>query len=94
MSKLRESERFLSELRNLRSLEFRIVENDSLDDMDALMSGRVSTGELTVHLTDGTVKGSVSVFLVHVNVILSCKVLKNDTVVLDRVGVLLEDLTD
>lgn len=94
LSKLRESERFLSELLYLRSLEFRIVENDSLDDMDALMSGRVTTRKLTVHLGNSTAKSSVSVFLVHVNIILSCEVLKNNTVVLDRVGVLFEDLTD
>lgn len=94
LSKLGESEGLLGELLYLRSLEFRVVENDSLDDVDALMSSRVSTRKLTVHLSDGTSKGSVSVFLVHVNIILSCEVLKNNTEVLNRVGVLLEDLTD
>lgn len=94
LSKLGESEGLLGELHYLRSLEFRVVENDGLDDVDALMSSRVTTRKLTVHLSDSATKGSVSVFLVHVNVILSCEVLKNNTEVLNRVGVSLEDLTD
>lgn len=57
--------------------------NDSLDDVDRVSSGGVSTGHLGVHLGDGTAEGGGSVFLVHVDDIGSCLVLKDDSVVFD-----------
>lgn len=57
--------------------------NDSLDDVDGVSSGGVSTSHLGVHLGDGTAKGSGSVFLVHVHDIGSSLILKDDSVVFD-----------
>ena len=57
--------------------------NDSLDDVDRVSSGGVSTGHLGVHLGDGTAKGSGSVFFVHVDDIGSSLILKDDSVVFD-----------
>lgn len=94
LSDLRETERFLSPLSNLRSLNFRVMENNSLDDMNTLMSSRMTTRKLRVHLRDSSTKSSISIFLVHVNIILSSKVLKNDTIVLYRVSVLFKDFTN
>lgn len=94
LGKLGEAERLLGELPNLSALKVSVGELHGLDDMDALVSSGVTTGELSVHLRNGTAKGSVSVLLVHVHIILSGKVLEDNTVVLDRVGVTLEDLAD
>ena len=41
--------------------------DDSLDDVDRLSSGAVSTGHLVVHLGDSSTEGVVSVLLVHVD---------------------------
>ena len=68
--------------------------NDSLDNVDGITSGTVSTGHLAVHLGDSIAKGVCSVFLVHVDDIGSSSVLEDDTVVLDGRGLLLEDLAD
>lgn len=57
--------------------------NDSLDDVNRVSSGGVSTGHLGVHLGDGTAEGGGSVFLVHVDDIGSCLVFKDDSVVFD-----------
>lgn len=57
--------------------------NDSLDDVDRVSSGGVSTGHLGVHLGDGTAKSSGSVFFVHVDDIGSSLILKDDSVVFD-----------
>jgi len=94
LGELGEAQGLLGELSNLRTLELRVGELDGLDDMEALVSGGVTTGELSVHLGDGTAKGGGSVFLVHVHVISSSEVLENNTVVVDSVGVALEDLAD
>jgi len=94
LGELGEAERLLGELRNLRALELRVGELHGLDDMDALVSSRVATGELSVHLGNGTAKSSGSVLLVHVHIISSGEVLEDNTEVLNRVGVALEDLAD
>ena len=57
--------------------------NDSLDDVDRVSSGGVSSSHLGVHLGDGTAESGGSVFLVHVHDIGSCLVLKDDSVVFD-----------
>ena len=62
------------------------------DDLNAFSTGTVSTGELSVHLGDGTSKADVSVLLVHVNRVCARQVAENDTVVLDASGFFLEDL--
>ena len=49
-------------------------------------------GELHVQLADGAVDGDVPVLLVHVDYISSCSILKYDSVVLNGVSFLLEDL--
>jgi len=94
LSELGEAERLLGELRNLRALELRVGKLHGLDDVDALVSGGVTTGELSVHLRNGTAKGSGSVLLVHVHIILSGKVLEDNAEVLDGAGGALEDLAD
>lgn len=68
--------------------------NDSLDDVDRVSSGGVSTGHLGVHLGDGTAESGGSVFLVHVDDIGSSLILQDDSVVFDVRGFSLEDLTD
>lgn len=57
--------------------------DDSLDDVDRVSSGGVSTGHLGVHLGDGTAESGGSIFLVHVDDIGSCLVFKDDSVVFD-----------
>ena len=94
LGELGEAQGLLGELDHLRTLELRVGELDGLDDMDALVSGGVTTGELSVHLGNGTAKGGGSVFLVHVHIIGSGEVLENNTEVVDSVGVALEDLAD
>merc|ERR1712070_1171984 len=57
-------------------------------------SSGVSTRDLNVKLSDGSTEGDITVLLVHVDIIVSGKILENDTKVLHRVGVLLEDLAN
>lgn len=94
LGELGEAQGLLGELSDLRTLELRVGELHGLDDVDALVSSRVTTGELSVHLGNSTAKGSASVLLVHVHIILSGEVLEDNTVVVDSVGVALEDLAD
>ena len=68
--------------------------NDSLDDLNEFPSSAMSSGHFTVHLGDGSAKGDISVLLVHVYDTSSSKISKHDSVVLDRVGFFLEDLTN
>lgn len=53
----------------------------------------MSSAHLHVHLGDGAAEGRVSVLLVHVDGVSSREVSKNDSVVLDRLSFLLEDLS-
>lgn len=94
LRKLGEAKRLLGELRNSGGglVELVVLEADGLDDVDALMTATVATGELLVHLGDGAAKGDITVLLVHVNVVLTGKVLEHDAVVLDGGGGALEDL--
>jgi len=68
--------------------------NDSLDDLNGFTSSAMSSSHFTVHLGDGSAKGDISVLLVHVYDTSSSKISKHDSVVLDRVGFFLEDLTN
>lgn len=68
--------------------------NDSLDDMDSLTLSAVSTSHFTVHLGDGAAESDISVFLVHVDDTSSGKILKDNTVVFDGIGLSLEDFAD
>ena len=94
LRQLGEAEGLLGELSNSGVLlvELVVLEADGLDDVDALMTARVATGELLVHLRDGAAEGDIAVLLVHVNVVLSGEVLEHDAVVLDGGGLALEDL--
>mgnify|MGYP000197244577 CR=1 FL=1 len=62
--------------------------------MDRLGSGGVSSGELGVEHGDGVAESGGSILLVHVNVIVSCKISNKDSVVLDGLSFLLKDLAD
>lgn len=85
---------FLVELSRLVTKDLAWWLDDGLDDEDVLSSGTMSTSHLVVHLGDSTAKSVVSVLLVHVNHTGSSQVLEYDTVVLNCVGLALEDLTD
>ena len=80
------------ELLGLLSQNAGVWLDNSLDDVDGVSSGTVSTGHLLVHVGNGTAESGGSVLLVHVDYISSCSILKYDSVVLDGVGFLLEDL--
>lgn len=66
----------------------------SLDNVNGVSSGRVSTGHLGVHLGDGSAESGSSVFFVHVDDIGSSFVFKHDAVVFDVGSFSLEDLAD
>lgn len=68
--------------------------DDSLDDMDGIALSAVSTSHFTVHLRDGAAESDISVFLVHVDDTSSGKILKDNTVVFDGIGLSLEDFAD
>ena len=78
----------------LLSDDFMIWLNNSLNDVDGISSGTVSTGHFGEHLGNSAAKGGGSVFFVHVHNIGSSSILKDDSVVLDGVGFLLKDFTD
>ena len=68
--------------------------DDSLDDVDGIALSAVSTSHFTVHLRDGAAESNISVFLVHVDDTSSGKILKDNTVVFDGIGLSLEDFAD
>ena len=84
----------ISVLRNLNSLAVLIVKVNSLNDVKALMSSGVSTRDLSVKLGNGTAKGDITVLFVHVDIIVSSKILEDDAEVSHRVGSSLEDLAN
>jgi len=79
-------------LQDLCSLDLRVLENASSDNLDRVSGGAMSAGHLHVHLRDGSTKGNISVLLVHVNGTSTGEVTENNTVVSDGTGLLLEDL--
>ena len=81
-------------LSSLLSQDVSWLLDEGLDDVNGITSGGVSSSHLGVHLGDGTAKGGGSVFFVHVDDIGSSLVFKDDSVVLDGLSFLLEDLGD
>ena len=59
------------------------IENDSSDDWDGIGWGSVVTSHFLMKLTDGSVQGSISVFLVHVMDSGSWLILQDDSECLD-----------
>ena len=84
----------LSILESLWSLDILMSKDNSLDDVDGVSSSTVSTSNLVVQLGDGSAERVVSVFLVHVDDIVSGLILHDNTVVSNGVGVSLVDFTD
>jgi hypothetical protein len=91
-SDLGEAELSIGHLDVGSSLEVLVFETASSDDLDSLSTGGVTSGHLEVHLGDGTAKGSVSVFLVHVDGASAGVVSEENAVVLEAGGLLLVDL--
>ena len=91
-SGLGESDSSLSELDGGITLDILIIDDGGLDDLDGLTSTTVATAHLHVHLGDGSAKGHVSEFLVHVNGGGTGVVSEEDAVVSHDTGSLLEDL--
>ncbi len=76
------------------SLDLRILDDGSLDDLDVAGHSSVSTSHVVVHLTDGASQRDISVLLVHIVGTASASVAQPDSEVLDLGGGLLEDLSD
>ena len=89
-----ESQSSLGALLRLLSHDILILLDACLDDVDWITSSTVSTGHFWVHLSYSSAESVGSVLLVHVYNISSGSILENDSVVLDGVGVSLEDLAD
>jgi hypothetical protein len=74
------------------SLNLRILDNGSLDDLDIAGHSSVSTSHIVVHLTDGSSESQVSVLLVHIVSTASASVTEPDGEVLHLSWGLIEDL--
>ena len=81
-------------LLGLLSGNLSVWNDDSLDDVNGVTSGGVSTSHLGVKLGNSTGEGVVSELFVHVDDTSSGKILEDNTVVLDGVGASLEDFAD
>lgn len=79
-------------LADLLALHATVVQHARPDDLNRVLSSRVTTSHLHVHLGNGTAEGDVSVLLVHVDGIGTGQVSQHDAVVTDGAGLLLEDL--
>jgi len=88
-----EPQRSLCALLGLLSQNILIQLDASLDDVNWVTSGTVSTGHFGVHLSNSVAECVGSVLFVHVYNISSCSILENDSVVLHGVAVSLENLT-
>ena len=91
---LRESQSDLGVLKDLRASKGFVWLDDGLDNMDWLSSGTMSTCHLVVHLRNSSAEGVASVLLVHVNDTGSWKILEDNTVVSNSLGLALENLTN
>jgi len=89
-----EAEILINELVSVVSLDFTVLDNGSLDDLDVASHSSVSTGHIAVHLSDGTSQSGLSVLLVHIVCSASGSVTKPDSVVLNLGWRLVEDLGD
>jgi hypothetical protein len=74
------------------SLDFRGFQYAGAYDLDGLSSSTVLTREVDVKLGNGTAKSVCAVLLVHVDGVRAGLVSENNAVVLDVIGILLEDL--
>ena len=89
---LRELACGLCVLCHLSSLNLRVIEDASSDDLNWLRVCTVPTSHLHVHLWDSSAKCRVSVLLVHVDDDCAGQISKVDSVVLDASCLLLKDL--
>ena len=94
LGELGESDCVVSELLDGTSLNILIIKIDGFDDVEALMSSGVSTRDLSVELGNGTTERNITVLFVHVDIIVSSKVLEDDTEVSHSVGSSLKDLAN
>jgi len=85
---------FLAVLSGGSSQNFWVWDDWGLDDMNGISSGTVSTGHLAVKHGYSLAHGSCSILFVHVDVISSCKISNQDSVVLNAIGLSLEDFTN
>ena len=69
------------------------LKNGGSDDLNRIVWGRVSSAHFQIELWYGATEGSVSILLVHVDSASSGQVSEDDSVVLDRLSFLLEDLS-
>ena len=88
----RESEILVDKLIGVVSLQFLILDDRSLDDLDVASHSSVSAGHVTVHLTNSSSQTGGSVFLVHIVSSASRSVSEPDCEVLDLSWGLVEDL--
>ena len=79
-------------LGDLLSLHTTVVQHARPDDLNRVLSSRVTASHLHVHLGNGTAEGDVSVLLVHVDGIGTGQVSQHDAVVTHGTGLLLENL--
>ena len=76
------------------SLDFGILHDSGLDDLDVAGHGSVSTSHIVVHLPDGASQSGVSVLLVHIVGAASASVTEPNGEVLDLARALVEDLSN
>jgi hypothetical protein len=89
-----ESEVLTQILVGVISLDLRVADDRSLDDLDVASHSSMSPSHVIVHLTDGTSEGDIPVFLVHIVSTTSASVAQPDGEVLDLSRVFIEDLSN
>jgi len=87
-----ESEILVDKLVGVVSLQFLILDDRSLDDLDVASHSSVSSGHVAVHLSNSSSQTGSSVLLVHIVSSASRSVSEPDSEVLDLSGGLVEDL--
>ena len=81
-----------NELADVSTSELVVWDDACSNDLDGITSSTVSTRHLHVHLGDSSAESSISVFFVHVNVVISGQISQENSIVSDGSGLLLEDL--
>lgn len=76
------------------SLDFLILDDSSLDDLNIASHSSVTSSHIIVHLTDSSGESNISVLLVHIVGSTSALVSKPDSKVLNLAGRLVEDFSD
>jgi len=89
---LGETDASVVERNNCLSLDIANFQHAGSDNLDGLSSGTVLTGKVDVKLRNGTGESVSAVLLVHVDGVSAGLVSENNAVVLDVIGILLEDL--